>query len=78
MCVTHLPQIAGFASRHFQVQKRVAGDRTWVEVSPVEDAERVSELARMLGGKEETAARHARGLLTMTGEGKPPRAKGKT
>jgi DNA repair protein RecN (Recombination protein N) len=63
LCVTHLPQIAGFASRHFQVRKRIAGDRTWVEVSAVEETDRVNELARMLGGKEETAARHARELL---------------
>ena len=63
LCVTHLPQIAGMASRHFQVRKRVAGERTWVEVRALEDAERVEELAQMLGGKEETAARHARELL---------------
>jgi DNA repair protein RecN (Recombination protein N) len=64
LCVTHLPQIAGMAARHFEVQKRVADERTWVEVRALEDAERVNELARMLGGKEETAARHARELLT--------------
>ena len=65
LCVTHLPQIAGMASRHFQVRKRVAGERTWVEVRALEDAERVEELAQMLGGKEETAARHARELLAV-------------
>jgi DNA repair protein RecN (Recombination protein N) len=63
LCVTHLPQIAGMATHHFQVQKRVAAERTWVEVLPLKEAERVDELARMLGGKEETAARHARELL---------------
>jgi DNA repair protein RecN (Recombination protein N) len=65
LCVTHLPQIAGMAACHFEVQKRVAAERTWVEVRALEDAERVNELARMLGGKEETAARHARELLAV-------------
>jgi DNA repair protein RecN (Recombination protein N) len=63
LCVTHLPQIAGMASRHFRVQKQVAGERTLVEVTALEEGDRVPELARMLGGKEETAARHARELL---------------
>ncbi len=63
LCVTHLPQIAGMASRHFQVQKQVVDDRTVVEVRVLDDAERINELARMLGGREETAARHARELL---------------
>jgi len=78
LCVTHLPQIAGMASRHFQVRKQVAGDRTWVEVSAIEDGQRVDELARMLGGKEETATRHARELLAVSGEGKRQKVKGKT
>jgi DNA repair protein RecN (Recombination protein N) len=77
LCVTHLPQIAGMARRHFQVRKQVAGDRTWVEARALEETERVDELARMLGGKEETAARHARGLLAVAGEGKRQKVKGK-
>ena len=63
LCVTHLPQIAGMASRHFRVLKQVVEERTFVEVTALEDGDRVLELARMLGGKEETAARHARELL---------------
>lgn len=69
LCVTHLPQIAGMAARHFQVEKRVVGERTLVEVRALEEGERVEELARMLGGKEETAARHARELLASSKSG---------
>jgi hypothetical protein len=67
LSVTHLPQIAGMASRHFLVEKEVVGDRTLVQVRALSDEERIPELARMLGGKEETAARHARELLAAAG-----------
>lgn len=63
LCVTHLPQIAGMASRHLWVRKSVVTDRTLVEVSALEGEARVGELARMLGGSEATAAQHARELL---------------
>ncbi|HEU4754969.1 MAG TPA: DNA repair protein RecN, partial [Armatimonadota bacterium] len=63
LCVTHLPQIASMAGRHFQVQKDVVGERTVVEVRPLAGEARVGELARMLGGSEATAAQHARELL---------------
>jgi DNA repair protein RecN (Recombination protein N) len=63
LCITHLPQIACLAATHFQVQKRVAGSRTVVNVSRLEKGNRVAELARMLGGAESTATRHAEQLL---------------
>jgi len=65
ICVTHLPLIASQADWHFVVEKRAAGDRTVVRVHRVEGDERVEELARMLGGAEDsqTAAEHARELL---------------
>lgn len=49
-CITHLAQIASFGDIHFKVSKRVQGGRTFVEVSPLKDKERVEEIARMLGG----------------------------
>jgi len=63
LCVTHLPQIAAMAGRHLHVRKQVTGDRTAVEVNPLDGDARVGELARMLGGSEATAAQHARELL---------------
>ncbi len=63
LCVTHLPQIASMADRHFQVRKQVSDARTSVDACLLEGEERVQELARMLGGAETTAAQHARELL---------------
>lgn len=64
LCVTHLPQIASFAHRHFQVTKVKTGTRTRAEVRQLDDAGRIDELARMLGDTPpETARRHAAALL---------------
>jgi DNA repair protein RecN (Recombination protein N) len=65
LCVTHLPQIASMADSHFVVRKRVERGRTITDVRPLADAERVEEVARMLGGETitETARRHAREMV---------------
>lgn len=64
ICITHLPQIARFADRHFLVEKDVIGERTLITAKPLTDAERVTEIARMHGGKEtEVGLAHARELL---------------
>jgi len=49
--ITHLPQIASIADRHFRVEK-VAGDPTHTRIEPLDEAERRDELERMLGGRE--------------------------
>jgi DNA repair protein RecN (Recombination protein N) len=49
--ITHLPQIASVADRHFRVEK-IAGDPTHARIAPLDDAERRDELQRMLGGRE--------------------------
>ena len=49
--ITHLPQIASVAGRHFRVEK-VPGDPTHTRIQQLDDAERREELERMLGGKE--------------------------
>ena len=49
--ITHLPQIASVADRHFRVEK-VPGDPTHTRIEPLDDAERRDELERMLGGAE--------------------------
>lgn len=66
LCVTHLPQVASQAGQHFQVSKgSVADGRTVSRIAPLGSAERVEEIARMLGGLEITATtrKHARELL---------------
>jgi DNA repair protein RecN (Recombination protein N) len=49
--ITHLPQIASVADRHFRVEK-IAGDPTHTRINLLDDAERRDELQRMLGGRE--------------------------
>jgi DNA repair protein RecN (Recombination protein N) len=49
--ITHLPQIASLADRHFRVEK-VPGDPTVTRIHELSDEERREELERMLGGKE--------------------------
>ena len=63
--MTHLPQVAAYAQRHFSVRKQTLGGRTVAEVTDLSSEERVEELARMLGGKRQTDAsrRHATELL---------------
>lgn len=65
LCVTHVPQIAALADRHFLAEKRARKGRTVATVRALEGVERVEELARMLAGETvpETARRHARALL---------------
>jgi DNA repair protein RecN (Recombination protein N) len=52
LCVTHLPQIAAFADRHFHVEKEERRGATRSRVRQLEPAERADEIARMLGGAE--------------------------
>ena len=65
--ITHLPQVAALASCHYVVNKIVQKDRTFSQLTRVEDELRVDEIARMLGGKAESARAHARSLLAGTG-----------
>jgi DNA repair protein RecN (Recombination protein N) len=58
--ITHLPQIATVADRHFSVEK-VAGDPTHTRIEPLDDAQRRDEIERMLGGAEFLAA-HQKGV----------------
>jgi DNA repair protein RecN (Recombination protein N) len=73
--VTHLAQVAAFADRHLVVTKsRTDGVDvvTASDVRPVEDQDRVAELARMLSGQEdsETALQHAAELLDRSSVGR--------
>jgi DNA repair protein RecN (Recombination protein N) len=61
--ITHMPQVAALASCHYVVTKSVRHDRTFSAMHRVDADARVAEIARMLGGKAESARAHARALL---------------
>ncbi|HEY7240961.1 MAG TPA: DNA repair protein RecN [Burkholderiales bacterium] len=63
LCVTHLPQVAARANQHYLVDKAATRSRLGVRVSRLDRPGRVAELARMLGGAESTARKHAAELL---------------
>jgi DNA repair protein RecN (Recombination protein N) len=70
LCVTHLPQIAGFADHHYYVEKRAAKGRTLATIEELTAAGRTREIGRMLSGERVTpeALRHAERLLKSAGE----------
>ena len=68
LCISHLPQVAAQADSQFVVTKEFAKDRTLSHLEPVEGKARVEEIARMLGGKGDSALAHARTLLGGTQE----------
>jgi len=51
ICITHLAQIASKADEHFKVHKSLRNNRTVTEITLLDNARRVDELARMLGGE---------------------------
>ena len=63
ICITHLPQVAATASSHFVVTKDVAHGRTFSNLHEVSGKARQEEIARMLGGKSESALKLAASLL---------------
>ena len=73
VCITHLPQVAAFADRHFVITKVAdeAAETTETLVARVDGGDRLAELARMLGGEpgDETALDHARTLLERAARG---------
>lgn len=52
LCVTHLPQVAALADTHFLIAKKAEAGRTYTQVEAMDEAGRVDELARMIGGAE--------------------------
>jgi DNA repair protein RecN (Recombination protein N) len=65
VCITHLPQIASLADRHFTIVKDTSGQTARTSVAQLERGDVVGELVRMLGAdRDDTAARrHAKELL---------------
>jgi DNA repair protein RecN (Recombination protein N) len=56
LCITHLPQIAALGTAQFRIAKAVRAGRTLTSVERLDEAARVEELARMMGGATVTAA----------------------
>ena len=63
LCITHLPQVAAPADAHYVVTKHIQDGRTISEIHLLAKKERVTELARMLGGQSDAARKHAEALL---------------
>jgi DNA repair protein RecN (Recombination protein N) len=63
LCITHLPQVAAAAATQFVVTKEVVQGRTHSRLTEVAGKARQEEIARMLGGKTESALKHAATLL---------------
>jgi DNA repair protein RecN (Recombination protein N) len=63
ICITHLPQVAAAASTHFVVTKDVTRGRTFSNLHEVTGKARQEEIARMLGGKSDSALKLAATLL---------------
>ncbi len=74
LCVTHLAQLAGYADRHFHVQKDVNTKHARTEVVVLDDETRVSELAEMLGATGDSGSQTARDILTEAQTKKAQRA----
>ena len=68
IALTHLPQTAVYGERHLVVSKSVSNGRTRTRIEVVEGGERVSEIARMLGGEKITSVvrKHAQELLELS------------
>ena len=65
VCITHLPQIASLAERHFSIEKDARAEPARTAVRELDSGEVVAELVRMLGASADDVAarRHARELL---------------
>ena len=66
--VTHLPQVAAFADSHLKVEKSAKGNVTKASVYELKDEEKLSEIARMMAGMQESssALEHAKELIGMS------------
>jgi len=65
LVITHLPQVAALGQHHLRVSKSLVNEQTLSNIEQLDDAERIEEIARMLGGLEitDTTRRHAAEML---------------
>ncbi len=70
LAVTHLPQVASCGENHWQVHKHGNGAQTLSEISVLDAAMRIEEIARMLGGETitDTTRRHAEEMLALAAQ----------
>ncbi len=70
LCVTHLPQIAGFADHHYSVEKHEERGRAVATIAELTPAQRTKEIGRMLSGETVTAEalKHAERLIKLAAE----------
>jgi len=54
MCITHLPQIASFADNHFLIMKYVEKSRTKINITSLNEKERINEISRMMSGEKQS------------------------
>jgi DNA repair protein RecN (Recombination protein N) len=66
ICISHLPQVAAYADRHYIVKKIEGKDRTESTITQLSKTERLEEIARLLSGDKVTKASldHAKSLVT--------------
>lgn len=71
LCVTHLPQVASFASHQWTIRKQSVGKKTTTTIKSLDPKERVEELAIMLRGeaRSETTRKEAAEMLKAAGRG---------
>ena len=69
LCVTHLPQVAAQADHQWQVSKAAQDGRTSSRIQVLDEARRIDEIARMLGGATitDTTRKHAAEMLGAAG-----------
>lgn len=68
-CITHLPQVAAFSDQHYRVDKKTNKKQTATSIKLLTEEEKITEIARMLGGvtvTERTLA-HAKELVEVAG-----------
>lgn len=65
ICITHLPQIAVMADKHYRIEKKVYDGRTVTQVHLLDDQERQMEIAKLIGGAEVShiGLKHAQELI---------------
>jgi DNA repair protein RecN (Recombination protein N) len=63
LCITHLPQLAGYGDIHYKIDKKVVGERTVTSVQELEMDGRLEELAKMLGIDTEVTRQSAQEIL---------------
>ncbi|MBN2001842.1 MAG: DNA repair protein RecN [Anaerolineae bacterium] len=64
LCITHLPQLAGFGDSHFRIQKHVTEGRTTTQVIRLGEEARIAELSQMLGTQGASARQGALEILS--------------